>query len=135
MALRRHSEDAIQRAVVAHLRTRRLPGVAYFHVPNGGRRSPAEASVFAGLGVRAGVPDLVLIRDGHAFALELKAPGGRVSPAQTEMQQELERAGATVATAFGLDAALEQLESWGLLRRASRVGGTELRQTAQVRWE
>ena len=32
------NESAIQRAVMAHIRQRRLPGVEAFHVPNGGKR-------------------------------------------------------------------------------------------------
>jgi hypothetical protein len=34
----RQSEAAIQRAVFQHLRTRAVPGVFAFHVPNGGYR-------------------------------------------------------------------------------------------------
>lgn len=72
-----------------------------------------------GLGVRAGVPDLILIADGRVYGLELKrAKGGRASPAQMAMQRDLEAAGAVCAIAAGLDAALAQLEAWGLLLRA-----------------
>ena len=35
-----------------------------------------------GLGVRAGVPDVIAIKDGRTYALELKAEGGRLSEAQ-----------------------------------------------------
>ncbi len=116
MTAQHRPEDTIQRAVVQHLAARRAPGVFAFHCPNGGGRSPIEASILKGLGVVAGVPDIIIIKAGHAFALELKAHGGRPSDAQNDIVDALRRAGATVAIAHGLDAALAQLEAWGLLR-------------------
>jgi hypothetical protein len=61
-------ERAIQKAVFQHPAARGC-GFA-FHVPNGGWRSPIEAAILKGQGVRPGVPDLVAIRDGLPFALE-----------------------------------------------------------------
>lgn len=49
-----------------------------FHVPNEGVRSKAQHGMLVGLGMRAGVSDLVLPRARRGFlglALELKAPG------------------------------------------------------------
>ena len=71
------SEQSVQRAVCEHLRRRAAPGLVWWHTPNGGRRSPVEAAIFNGLGVRAGVADLILLHDGKAFALELKTERGR----------------------------------------------------------
>jgi hypothetical protein len=68
----------------------------------------------------AGVPDIIAIRAGHAYGLELKAEGGKPSEKQIAVMAAMEAAGATVALAEGLDAALSQLETWGLLKgRAS----------------
>jgi hypothetical protein len=47
--------------------------------------------------------------------LELKAPGGRLSPAQVECHEDLHRAGATVAVAADVDHALALLALWGIL--------------------
>src|SRR5262245_25767196 len=77
-------EQQVQRAVCKHLRLRGAPGLVWFAVPNGGRRSPVEAAIFAGLGVRAGVLDLILLHRGRAFALELKTDAGRPTAAQTQ---------------------------------------------------
>jgi hypothetical protein len=85
-------EQAIQKAVIKHLRARGLPDTVFFHVGNGGARRPIEAKVLRGLGVLAGVPDL-LCRKGRAFALELKTERGRVSEAQGDMLDRLDRAG------------------------------------------
>lgn len=113
-------EQQIQRAVFQHLATRKAKGTFAFAVPNGGYRRPIEAAIMKSMGTVAGVPDLICIRDGKTFALELKAGGGKPSAKQIETMAAMEAAGATVATATGLDAAIAQLESWGILRgRAS----------------
>jgi hypothetical protein len=112
---RARPEDQIQRAIFLHFKARKTPGTFAFHVPNGGKRNPIEAAILKGFGVVAGVPDIIAIRGGHTFGLELKAEGGRPSEKQTATLAEMERAGATVALATGLDAAISQLEEWGLL--------------------
>jgi hypothetical protein len=109
----RRAEQAIQRAVFEHLAWRARPNAFAFHVPNGGWRSPIEAAIMKGLGVRPGVPDVFA---GRAHALELKAPGAKLSPAQAEAHAALKAAGAAVAVVYGLDDALAQPDAWGLLR-------------------
>jgi VRR-NUC domain len=112
---RRHPEDDIQRAVFEHLAVRGASDVFAFHPANGGWRSRIEAAILKGLGVRPGVPDVIAIKAGRAYAIELKAPGGRVTEAQRSAQAALRAAGAAVAVAHGLDAAIDQLERWKLL--------------------
>ena len=99
-----------------HLRMRSAPGVYAFHVPNGGWRSHIEAAILKGLGVRAGVPDVIAVKDGRTYALEIKAPGGRLTVAQNAAHAALRAAGATVLTSYSLDDAISMLEEWGLLR-------------------
>ena len=50
-----------------------MPGVFAFHCPNGGKRSKIEASIFKGLGVKAGIPDVLIFYRAQIFGLELKA--------------------------------------------------------------
>jgi hypothetical protein len=113
---RARTEQAIQAALCEHLRMRAVRNLFWFHVPNGGLRSPTEAAIFKSLGLRPGVPDIVAIKDGRAYALEIKPPGGQLSRAQIKAHEELRAAGADVAVSYGLDDALKRLESWGLLR-------------------
>ncbi len=113
---RRRPEDAIQRAVFQHLRARAGPGVFAFHPANGGYRKPVEAAIMKGLGVVAGVPDVIVIHAGRCYALEIKAPGGRATPKQLAAIAALREAGAFTAVAEGLDRALAVLGGWGLLR-------------------
>jgi hypothetical protein len=113
---RARPEQEIQRALFQHLSIRAASSVFGFHPANGGWRTPVEAAIFKSMGVRAGVPDIIIIHAGHCYALELKAPDGRLTPVQHDTQRALAAAGAEVATAYGLDDALARLEAWGLLR-------------------
>jgi hypothetical protein len=113
---RARPEQIIQRAVFEHLRLRGAPDVFAFHVPNGGWRSRIEAAILKGLGARAGVPDVIMVKNGRTYELELKTRGGRLTEAQYATHAALRTAGVAVATSFSLDDALAQLERWGLLR-------------------
>jgi hypothetical protein len=118
MSRRKNPEAQIQRAVAQHLKTRGVPGLVWWHTPNGGSRGKVEASIFKAMGVRAGVSDLILVHASKIYALELKAEGGRASEAQMQFLSEIDRAGAYTAMPTGLDAALATLEAWGLLKPA-----------------
>lgn len=113
---RNRIEDDIQRTVIRHLKERGAPGLIYWHTPNGGHRRKTEAAILKGLGVRAGVSDIIAIHNGHVFALELKAPNGRPTESQMEFLSDLNSAGGFGCIASGLDQAIACLERWGLLR-------------------
>ena len=103
MTRRNQPEAQLQRSLIEHLQWCARGDVWWTHIPNGGWRSPTEAATFKLLGVRAGSPDLLIIRAGQSLFLELKAPGRNLSPAQTEYHDALRRAGATVETADNID--------------------------------
>jgi hypothetical protein len=99
-------EEALQRSVVGLLAIYENRGLlTYAHVPNGGRRSKAEAGIFRALGVRAGVPDLLLwARGGGHFAIELKAGRRAVlSDAQVVWHSTLENLGHRVYVCRSVD--------------------------------
>jgi hypothetical protein len=73
---RSRPEQQIQRAVFKHLALRGAPAMFAFHPANGGWRSRVEAAILKGMGVKAGVPDIIAIKNGRCYALELKAPDG-----------------------------------------------------------
>ncbi len=118
-------EQEIQKLLFKHIRSRAMPGVFAFHCPNGGKRSKIEASIFKGLGVKAGIPDVLIFYRAQIFGLELKAGKGRVSPAQLATMNDMEVAGARVAVARSLDEALITLEYWGVLRRDNNFYGSK----------
>jgi hypothetical protein len=113
---RNRPEQAIQRAIADHLRARAHKDIYWFHPANGGARTVIEGAILKACGVRAGTPDLICIRGGKTFGLELKAEGGRLSDSQKLAHEEMQRAGAVVATATGIDEPLATLEEWGMLR-------------------
>lgn len=115
-AAERITEEAIHRAVVAHVAVRVRPGVVYWHTPNGEARGAGIGGKLKALGTRAGMPDLMLLCCGRLYALELKRDGGRLTDHQRRTLSDLEAAGAVTAVAYGLDDALGRLTSWGLLR-------------------
>jgi VRR-NUC domain len=120
---RNRPEDAIQRAVFEHLAVRGASDVFAFHPANGGWRSRTEAAILKGLGVRPGVPDIIAIKAGRTYAIELKAPSGRVTEAQRSAHAALRAAGAAVVVTHGLDAAIDQLERWELVSGSFRRVG------------
>ena len=86
MTRRAQPEAAIQRAVFAHIRARGAPRVFAFHPANGGYRRPVEAKILQSLGVTSGVPDVIAVKDGRCFALELKPEGGKLTEAQEHVR-------------------------------------------------
>ena len=78
----RNAEARTQAAVVEWIRLV-APDLMAFHVPNGGLRAKAEAARMKWVGVLAGVPDIVVLGlDGRCWLIEVKLPGGSLSPEQ-----------------------------------------------------
>ncbi len=113
-------EQLIHKAVADHLRQRGAPGMLFWHTPNGarmpGRRGHVQGAIAKGLGVRAGVSDILALHNGKFFAMELKAPGGRPTEEQLRFIDEVRANGGYTCVAEGLDSALRTLEAWGLVR-------------------
>lgn len=69
------------------------PMLAYlFHVPNGGRRDGFTGAQMTALGVKRGVPDLLLPARAGAFtglAIEMKSAAGRLAPEQSAWLEHL----------------------------------------------
>jgi hypothetical protein len=70
---------------------------------------------FKRMGLRSGVSDLIIIRFGGAFLLELKTEGGKQSENQKSFQRDAIDAGASYAVAHNLDEAIDALKIWGII--------------------
>jgi hypothetical protein len=105
MAKRNYPEQQTQRAVVEYLRIlENLGELTFFHVPNGGWRSKAEAGIFKSLGVKPGVADLVLMFPGGLVAfLEIKSATGRLSASQKAFKNTAEYFGFPFAECRAVD--------------------------------
>lgn len=90
------------------------PGVVYWHTPNGGGRSVVEGVRFKQAGVKAGIHDFLFLWGG-LYGLEMKKPGGVLSPDQVAMHARLMAAGMVAsATVDNLEDARRTLRGWGL---------------------
>ena len=108
------TEDQLHRAVVEML-PYAFPKLLFWHTPNGGSRHKTEAARFRGLGVRAGVPDLVFILgDGRVAFIEIKRPRGYLTPPQLAFIAELRRRDVPVAVCRTVDEVRTTLDAWQL---------------------
>lgn len=112
-------EDQEQIAVFAwiDLHIGRYPELALaFHVPNGGHRNPHVGAHMKRMGVRPGVPDIMLplvTRQYNGLAIELKRQvGGRVSPEQRQWMAALDRQKWLTAVCRGADDAIDMIEQY-----------------------
>lgn len=115
MMFRARTEESLHKAVAQQARWSLDRSVYWFHPPNGGSRNVIEAAKLKAMGTRAGVPDLCFIHHGKAFFIELKAPKGRTSEAQSNAITEITRAGAAVAICRSLDDVMACWRKWGLM--------------------
>lgn len=130
-------ERDIQKTVFKHYRARKAAGVLMFHPKNASSDHAGKhrAQLSVANGVLPGIPDILASRvlfgpPGDAtcrnFALELKRESRRGKKEteheakQRECREEMEKAGWITGLAYGLDEAIEWLESHGLLKGKSR---------------
>jgi hypothetical protein len=111
-------EKDIHMAVVSLLRASAKPGVVWFHIPNGEKRSPATAAKLKRMGVLPGVADLcIMIPEEGVHWLELKSGGGRLSSQQQAFLASAINAGSrAVGVAETFESARGFLETWGAIR-------------------
>ena len=105
-------EDILQKAVCAFIDVA-APGLLYFAVPNGGGRSKVEGAILKATGVKAGVPDIViLLPNAGAGFLELKAGKGVLSPTQKQWRDDLRARGYAWAEVRSVEEVEDILGRW-----------------------
>ena len=118
---RRADEAKLHKAVAVYLRFCLVEDAFWFHPPNGGKRHDATGGQFAAMGVKAGVPDICLIYRGKTHFIELKIDHTYLSAIQKQVHQQLNRAGARVATCRSLPEVESALDAWGIPLRGEVV--------------
>ena len=103
-AKRRHStpEAQLHRAVAIYIAMAVPHDAVWTTVGHGGGGRIRGAQLKA-MGLRAGWPDVQILWRGSFLGIELKSDTGRVSPAQGETADAIERAGGEVHLARNLD--------------------------------
>jgi hypothetical protein len=113
----RHDEqDLVHRPVIDHLRARAYADSFWWHTPAGEKRDRLSAAILVGLGAKAGIPDLLVLRRSRLHGLEFKFGSGALSPAQRETFPRLQAAGCEIGVAYSVDEALRWLEDRNLIR-------------------
>lgn len=109
------TESADQIKVVSRVR-HFYPDVLVFAIPNGGGRSPMEATKLKEEGVLAGVSDLMVLeaRGGwHGLFIEMKrVTGGRVSEEQRSFMAKARERGYKCVVGVGAEDAWAKLEAY-----------------------
>ena len=118
---RRDAEGPIHRAVLSWLRVV-LPEAIIHHSPNESRRpgraGDVERAMNAANGAVAGFPDIIGLTFTGPFFMEVKAPGGSLSPAQKAFRDRLAVLGYDRwAVVRGVDDAKDALARWGIPTR------------------
>lgn len=96
-----------------------------YHVPNGGSRNRVEAAKLKRMGVKAGVPDLVLPIPMGGYAglyIEMKVGSNKPTKRQQEWIECLKMYGHRVQTCYCANEAIETIENY------MKSGCTEMRQ-------
>jgi hypothetical protein len=115
------SEHRIQATLVDYLYYAAKPDVYYFAIPNQANRHISNAVKMKAEGVRSGIADLCfMFPQGRVAWLEMKKPGGSLSPTQKQFREVCHSLGHQWGTAKSVEEALELLTDWGALKPAYR---------------
>jgi len=93
------SERALQHVIVKALD---LMGFIVIHIPNQYAKGRVRDAGFA-----SGAPDLIVLKEGKVFFLEVKTKTGRVRPSQKAFAERLRREGFEYHVVRSLDDALK----------------------------
>jgi hypothetical protein len=97
-------EDGFHTGIAALLDYMLLKSVVWSTFPAGGYAlTKAAAGRLYRLGLKRGIPDILIWHNGKTYGIELKTPKGHLSPEQREMHIRLRAAGMKIATCRTVD--------------------------------
>lgn len=117
------TEDQLQKQVASYMDLK-YPKVLFCHVPNGGSRHFLEAVKFKAMGVKPGVPDLLIFAAGKrgmnpvginpylGLAIELKVGKNKTNENQIKFLTGLALAGWKTAVCYSFDEAREEIDNY-----------------------
>lgn len=107
---RQQPERNLHRAVAQYLDVA-LPATAFWWpIPSASHRLLPQAANMKRAGeIKPGLPDIMLCYRGRLICIELKAPKGRLSPAQHDVHERLTLSGAVVCVCRSLDDVIDLL--------------------------
>lgn len=113
--IHRQDEHSIQVAIMQFL-DRALPSSCYaFAVPNGGNRSAVTGAILKREGVKAGVADIIVLRNpGLCALIEVKTAKGSLSNSQKAFRDWCAANGFPYAVVRGIGDVQAALLDWGV---------------------
>jgi hypothetical protein len=105
-------EDDFQKTVARYLNSL---GVLWCHSPNGGSRNVIEASKLKAMGVKRGVPDVLIFETNKQYngmAIELKAKKNKATPEQLEWIEQLTKRGWYCIVSNDLDQVIKEIDNY-----------------------
>lgn len=105
------TERQLHRACAEYLAWALKPPAWFSTFPAGGG-GEMRGKILRGLGLKPGVPDLLVVFRGVAHWIELKTTRGKVSADQVVCRADLEDAGCPVAIVRSLDELQATLDRW-----------------------
>jgi hypothetical protein len=106
------SEDNFQKSVARYLDAL---GVLWFHCPNGGSRNIMEAAKMKAMGVKPGIPDVLILelrQNKYGLALELKVGKNKLSEHQEAMRKRFIAHNWAIYTVYSLDHAISIIDNY-----------------------
>lgn len=111
-------EQTLQIQVAKYLAVALKPPVWWSAIGHGGGGASRGAFLKA-MGMKAGVPDIILLWPNNKAGIELKAPKGKLSPAQKQIIKDWSAAGAYVGVCKSLEEVAALLTKLGVPLHAS----------------
>lgn len=109
-------EQRLHRQIAQFLSVALLPPAWFTTVPAGGG-GLVRGKILKGLGLKIGVPDVLVCYQGIAHFIEIKTRTGRVAPEQKACHADLVAAGCKVGVARSIDDVVSLLTAWGIPTR------------------
>ena len=106
------SEDSLQKSVAKYLNA---INAFWFHCPNGGSRHALEALKLKDMGVKAGIPDCMILDQRHGYAglaIELKVGYNKPSEQQLQILRQLVERNWMVVVSWSLDEVISLIDSY-----------------------
>lgn len=115
----KHPEQKLHFAVADYLNLTLPPDAWWTTVGHGGFALDARTGArMKRAGVKAGVPDILIVHRGRPLFIELKSTNGRASAEQKTVAADLEKAGARYAICHSLEQVAWALSVWNMPMRA-----------------
>jgi hypothetical protein len=124
--MRAAPEQRLQRAVADYLAWALLPPTWFTAIPAGGG-GELRGRILKGMGLRAGVPDILIVHEGRAHWVELKSARGSLSEAQRTTHSALTATGCPVVVCRALDDVQAALTAWRIATRDTKPSAERIR--------